>query len=513
MSGSQAMTRTPRHCNRTSPCTLEIEGVDVKNRIYANEDVPIEDAAIEEIKSLLEVQKTADAMYIKAPELFTKKPEITQVSLSPDFHKGAGIPIGTTLATRGMVIPQAIGSDINCGVRLLKIGLSKSHITTKLTKLEPVLRRIFFEGGRNIPLTQKLRHSIITSGTMHLDVDSVYKEGGIWKYFSSLQHARDTVYTRHNGGFDTGGLHYGLEDYLDRKGVSRDSQIGSIGGGNHFVELQYVKEIYRRKTAHNLGLAKNQVVAMIHSGSVNIGHLCGRLYQTVVRELYKKLGLKFPANDIFPLPDATREYQKFWVMMYNAANFAFANRMFLGLMLRQALSEIYDDASIQARLIYDKPHNLAWKMNGEIIHRKGTSPASGTAWSTNRGFEYSCGEPVLVPGSMGAPSYVMEGQGNAEALYSACHGAGRALSRGKALKYDDDAYQRFLSNYRVVTPIDPKRKDIRERKDILKKYHESLKKEAPFAYKNTLPVIRTLQDAGIAQPVAKLHPLLTIKGN
>lgn len=504
--------KTPKHCIRTGPNTLEIKGVEVKNCIYANENVLIEDAAVEELKALLEVQKTADAMYAAKPEMFTRKPRVVQVNLSPDFHKGAGIPIGTTLLTEGMVIPQAVGGDINCGVRLLRLGIYTKNLIGRLDQLEPILRKIFFEGGRNIPLSQAQRKAIITTGLIGLEWEKENKDG-IWKIFSQLRHNGHLSRTRHNGGFDTKGKSFGLEDYLNREGISRDSQIGSIGGGNHFVELQSVEKIFNKTTAYQWGLKKDHVVAMIHSGSVSVGHLCGGLYKSLVRDVYKRTGLKFPKNDIFPLPDGVPEYARFWTMLHNAANFAFANRMFLGLMLKQALKEI--GIIISLGLVYDTPHNLAWPANieGHIVHRKGTSPACGQEWSYYRGFDRYCGEPVLIPGSMGASSFVMEGQGNADALYSASHGAGRSLSRGKALKYDDEAFQAFLKEFRIVTPIDPKRRDIKSRKDILKKYHESLKKEAPFAYKDVYPVVNTLRDAKIAKPVAELRPLLTLKGN
>lgn len=506
------MAKTPKHCIRTGPNTLEIEGVEVKNCIYANEDVPIEDSAVDELKALLDVQKTADAMYAAKPRMFTRKPRVVQVNLSPDFHKGAGIPIGTTLVTEGMVIPQASGSDINCGVRLLSLGINAKDLVDRLDRLEPILRKIFFEGGRNIPLSQVQRKAIITTGLIDLEWEKE-NSSGIWKFFNQVTHNRELSRTRHNGGFNTKGKSFGLEDYLSRKGISRDSQIGSIGGGNHFVELQCVEKILNKTTAWLWGLKKGYVVAMIHSGSVNIGHLCGGLYKSLVRDVYKRTGLKFPENDIFPLPDGVPEYTRFWTMLHNAANFAFANRMFLGMMLKQALGEVGLPSSL--RLIYDTPHNLAWPANseGHVVHRKGTSPACGQEWSYNRGFDRYCGEPVLIPGSMGSASFVMEGCGNEGALYSASHGAGRSLSRGKALKYDDEVFQTFLREFRIVTPIDPQRHDIRGRKDILKKYHESLKKEAPFAYKDVYPVVNTLRDARIAMPVAELRPLLTVKGN
>lgn len=499
-----------KHATRLSPNFLTVEGTECTARIYANEQVPIEDDAVIELKELLEVADTAKQMYAVDPEGFNQEPQVTAVSLSPDFHKGAGIPIGTTLVTQGMIVPQAVGGDINCGVRLLTTNLRKKDLENKLDELEPILRNIYFEGGRSIPLSQDQRTSIITSGLRDLSKES---EEGIWKYWDEAQHQQDLRRIKHFGSFDTVGQAPGLEDYVGREGISRDSQIGSIGGGNHFVELQYISEIYDKGLAYQWGLQKNSIVVMAHSGSVSIGYLCGGLYKSLVRDIYKRYGLKFPANKIFPLPDALPEAGKFWTMLHNAANFAFANRTFLGLMMKQALSKVF--GQVDLRLLYDTPHNLVWPKDGmgNYVHRKGTSPAGGPEWSIQQKADIVSGEPVLIPGSMGAASFIMEGQGNPSALKSASHGAGRSLSRGKALKHSEKAFKEFLENFRIITPIDPNRRDIRGRKDILKQYYESLKKEAPFAYKDVYPVVDTLRDAEIAKPVAEVFPLLTLKGN
>jgi len=180
--------------------------------------------------------------------------------------------------------------------------------------------------------------------------------------------------------------------------------------------------------------------------------------------------------------------------------------------MKQGLSQVFGAANL--KLIYDTPHNLVWPKDndGKYFHRKGTSPAEGWEWSLKNTLEHS-GEPVFIPGSMGSASFIMEGQGNEEALCSASHGAGRSLSRGKALKHNESDFEDFLKNFRIITPIDPKRQDIRGRKDILRQWHDALKKEAPFAYKNVHPVVNTLKEANIALPVAEVKPILTLKGN
>jgi len=254
---------------------------------------------------------------------------------------------------------------------------------------------------------------------------------------------------------------------------------------------------------------------MVHTGSVSVGHLCGSFYRDVVRRHYPP-GLRHPDNDVFVLPQGERhraEVSRFWDALHNAANFAFSNRLFLALMALAALREVHGEVAFP--LLYDAPHNLVWRERrdgGEVfVHRKGACPARDYAAMAATPFRYQ-GEPVLVPGSMGASSFVLVGQGNPDALSSASHGAVRSLSRGDALKGHDDEFRRFLEAFRVVTPVDLRRPDVRLRRDIVAKKLADLKQEAPFAYKGIGPVVRTLEQAGIARPVAELSPLLTVKG-
>jgi tRNA-splicing ligase RtcB len=257
------------------------------------------------------------------------------------------------------------------------------------------------------------------------------------------------------------------------------------------------------------------VTVMVHTGSVSIGHLSGGHSRDVVREIYPK-GLKQPGNGIFLLPDSQRYRQqadKFWDSIHNAGNFAFANRMFLAIMALEGLRRVC--GAVDFSLLYDAPHNFLWKdqVDGEdvVIHRKGACPARGFEAMAGTPFEYY-GEPVLVPGSMGASSFILAGRGSCESLFSASHGAGRCLSRGDALQGNDEEFRQFLERFRVVTPVDLRRQDVKLRRDIVDKKLEAIKQEAPFAYKGIGPIIQTLTDTGIAHPVAELTPLMTMKG-
>ncbi|MNJ59188.1 RNA-splicing ligase RtcB [compost metagenome] len=199
--------------------------------------------------------------------------------------------------------------------------------------------------------------------------------------------------------------------------------------------------------------------------------------------------------------------------MHNAANFAFANRLFLGLMLYKSLAE--EIREFQYQLLYDAPHNYVWeeKIDGVegFLHRKGSCTAKSAEQMSATPF-YATGEPVMIPGSMGAHSFLLAGKGNRSSLYSASHGAGRQRSRGSSLKVDDALFRDFIERFTIINPIDPKRPDLRNRRDILQKWEDELKKEAPYAYKDITSVIQSHVDYGMADIVAEMEPIFTIKG-
>ena len=485
--------------------------------VFATEEVPIESAAVAELQEFLEIGETIEQLQTQVPEFFGDvEPAVAQVSVTPDFHKGAGVPIGTVVATKGFLLPQAIGNDVNCGMRLHLTDLNRSQVEENLDRLETKLRHLFFEGGRDIPMTRRQREALFLDGLMGLS-EAVPRTqvDGLWGLFHELKLDEQLEKTHSLGSLQAKRV-LGLDDFLGpESGLSRDAQIGSIGGGNHFVEIQVVDKILDGAAAHAWGVKEGQIVLMVHTGSVMIGHLCGQYYREVVRKLFPA-GISRPSNGVYPLPtDGPFEEQTavFRDALHNAANFAFANRMFLAVIALKALHDVCGE--VHSELLYDAPHNLVWdeELGGEkvFLHRKGATPARGLEAMTGTPFAYY-GEPVLVPGSMGASSFLLAGMGNEESLFSASHGAGRALSRGDALKVDEAEFQAFMNRFRVVTPVDFRRPDLRLRPDILKEKLADIKKEAPFAYKGIGPVIDTLNQAQIARTVAQLHPLLTVKG-
>lgn len=485
--------------------------------IFANQSVPIDSAAVTELSELLELQETLQCFQTASPDSFAQPPEIKQIAITPDFHKARGIPVGTVMATSGFVVPQAIGNDINCGMRLHLTSLTGDQILSQLDQIETHCRHIYFEGGRNIPMTRQQREAMFREGLTGL-VESTPKtlREGIWSLFHDGQVARQSDRIDQQGSLTARHI-YGLDDYLGQADhLSRDSQIGSIGGGNHFVEIQRVEKILDGQTAHAWGLKPNMVTIMVHTGSLGVGHLSGGYFRDQIQQAYPS-ELRHPKNGIFILPLGERDQpraNRFWDSLHNAANFAFANRMFLALMALRGLQNVFG-SRVDSELLYDAPHNFLWRQSAQegdvIVHRKGACPARGFEQMQGSPFAHY-GEPVLVPGSMGASSFVLVGQGNPASLSSASHGAGRSLSRGDALKGNDEQFRDFLKTFRVVTPVDFRRADIKGRMDIVNKKLEDIKQEAPHAYKGIGAIIQTLSDAQIARPVAELRPLLTVKG-
>ena len=283
-------------------------------------------------------------------------------------------------------------------------------------------------------MTRGQRHAMFTGG-----LDGTARrhrrtcDEGLWPLVHELGVGDQLDRVERRGSLPAGRV-FGLTDFMgadDR--LSRDGQIGSIGGGNHFVEIQQVEKVLDGTVAHAWGLKPGTVTVMVHTGSVGVGHLCGGHYRDVVRKIYPRQ-LKHPANGIFVLPEGDRHREHaetFWDALHNAANFAFANRMFLALMAVAGMRRVFGDR-VGCDLLYDAPHNFVWKdeLDGEevVLHRKGATarPAGSRRWPGRR--SPTTASRSWCPGSMGASSFVLVGQGNAESMASASHGAGRTLS-------------------------------------------------------------------------------------
>jgi tRNA-splicing ligase RtcB (3'-phosphate/5'-hydroxy nucleic acid ligase) len=469
-------------------------GIDV--RLFANKEVDIDRSSINELLEFLKLAETLEQLKKNDPFFFNNNPEILRVVLTPDFHRGAGIPIGTVLEAKNFLLPQAVGKDISCGMRLVALNLTVDEFNRIGRELDAKLRHIFFQGGRNVVMNAKERVQLFQRGLIGLH-ESI-QQRGIWDLYNYRQGEEDLMHTHHLGQWSTNSIFEALEDFLQKdRGDTYDDQLGSIGGGNHFVEIQRIDEIMDGATARQWGLKKDNIAIMAHSGSVGIGHVIGAAFVQKAKENWPS-GLSHPSNGFYPLRSTQED--AYLSAMANAANFAFANRLVLSLMAIRALQECLG-RNIEHHLVYDAPHNLIWSKDETHLHRKGACPAEGP--DTDIDFPY--GHPVIVPGSMGAYSYVLRGHGNVHSLCSASHGAGRIVSRQKSRNVTSD-----LEKLRIITKIDPV--ELIGRPDILNEFNKTIMEEAPGSYKNITPVIDTLVETDVASIVCKNWPLLTIKG-
>jgi len=481
-------------------------GLDV--RLFASSAVPVEREAFDQLFDFLDVARAVDDL--RARGFFGDAPaRIDRVVLTPDFHKGALVPVGTVVEARHVCVPQAIGNDICCGMRLLVTDLPADALDGHFPQIERRLRAIFFAGERDIPMSPRQREAVLRDGLPGLVATSEDNAGrGIWRRFDRSAARDDLARVHAEGHFATRRL-FGFEGFIRSSGAvdGRDPQIGCVGGGNHFVELQRVDALFEGHAARTWGLTKGALAIMVHSGSVGLGHAVGGHFMDRARRIFPA-GVKAPKSGFHPLPTAGPRAEEglcYLDGMGNAANFAFANRLCLGLMALRAIEEA-TGRTIASRLVYDAPHNVVFREGGVMLHRKGATPAQGPNAIDG------LGEPVIIPGSMGAASYLLAGAGNEEALESACHGAGRALSRGRAAYVSPEVSVRAIEKLRVVGPIDPRSPALARRRDILERYERRIMEEAPYAYKAVDPVVDAVESARIAHKVARLWPLCTVKG-
>lgn len=482
---------------------------------YLPENSAPDKNAVAELQRMTELEETLERLTSVSFFPQGEKPRIEKMILTPDFHKGAGIPIGTVMMTKGFAVPQAMGNDINCGMRFYTTDLSEERIQTKLPELTKEIRHVFFEGGRQIPMTGRQRQALLRYGLEGLlETNRDSNKSGLWKYYQHEIQEKWMNRTVFRGSLKTDDTE-GLEDFIGSyEQLTYDDQIGTIGGGNHFLEVQRVAEIYEGQTANAWNIKKGAVVVMLHTGSLTIGHHSGLLNRKICQDIYPA-GIPHPENKIYPIPEEgamTDAWKRFWSASGNAANFGFANRLFLGFMIQDVFTNVLGECNME--LLYDAPHNYIWKKQiaGEdyYIHRKGACCAGGCEEMEGTEFAYY-GEPVMIPGSMGSSSYLLRGLGSPDSLWSASHGAGRKKSRGDAIKGNDEEFRQFMEKFHIITPIDPARTDLKGRADILKKWEESIRAEAPYAYKDINEVIAVHTTHNMAAPVARLEPIFTVK--
>lgn len=422
-------------------------------------------------------------------------PGIVKYSLAmPDIHSGYGFAIGGVAATKypdGVISPGGVGYDISCGVRLLKSELTQSELQPYLEKLASEIQKEVPSGlgrGRQIKLDIPTLNRILEGGAPKL------VEGGYGE-------KEDIENCESNGCLPQADAST-ISDHAKNRG--RD-QVGTLGSGNHFCQLDKVEEIFDEKIAEAFGLFKDQVVIMVHCGSRGLGHQIATDYIRIMMRVMDKYGIKLPDRELAACPLNSIEGERYFKAMAAGTNYAWANRQMITHYIRKAWANVIGKESL--KLLYDVSHNVAkieeYEVNGKktklIIHRKGATRAFPPGHPEIPARYRSQGQPALIPGSMGTASYVLVGtKEGEEAFYSTTHGAGRTMSRHAAM--------RAVSGQEVV-------KSLESRGIIVKCWSfRGIAEEAPLAYKNIDDVVEVVHNAGLSKKVAKLVPLAVIKG-
>lgn len=407
-----------------------------------------------------------------------------------DVHVGYGLPIGGVIAfdlKKGVISPEAVGYDINCGVRLLRSSLSlKDFLVHKESFLKELFKTIPAGTGHENYLTISKK-----------DLDHILKEGLKWALGKKYANSKDVEFSEDRGVM-LGADPNTLSEEAKQRGIS---QIGTLGAGNHFIEVQFVEKVFDRKAARILGLKEKTVCLMIHSGSRGLGHQVAADYIKIMRDDQEDTDRMLASA---PLDSALGK--KYLKAMAAAANFAFVNRQVMTYAARGVFDKIYGKNELE--LVYDITHNIAKTerlvIDGSLkevcVHRKGATRSFGPGKKDLPVKYRAMGSPILLPGSMGTASFVLVGTHEAEkiSLASAPHGAGRVLSRTAALeKYSSEDVRDYLKKKGVFL-------EARSEKGV--------PEEAPQAYKDVDEVARVTNELGIAKLVAKLRPVAVIKG-
>ena len=418
----------------------------------------------------------------------------------PDMHEGYGFPVGGVAATRypdGVISPGGIGFDINCGVRLLASPLRREevepHVKVLLHELSRSVPTGYGRSSRDLAFSGKKLDRLLEEGVALL----VRQHGIGWEADLPYIESRGTI---------PGARAAEVSDRAKQRG---GDQLGTLGGGNHFLEIQYVEVIYDRELARAFGIGEEgQITVLIHTGSRGLGHQVCTDYVRRMDSAMHQYGIRVPDRQLACAPLDSREGRAYFAAMCAAANFAFCNRHVIAHRVRLAFEHIlgkqFGDRAGDLRTVYDVAHNIAKleRRGDEVlcVHRKGATRAFGPSAEElperYRGF----GQPVFIPGSMGTRSYVLAGRDESRelSLSSTCHGAGRAMSRAAAKKrVQGGELRRSLAERGIL---------------VEGASNQELAEEAPEAYKNVDMVVDVVHEAGIATKVARLRPIAVMKG-
>jgi len=457
----------------------------VPARLYADEELL--EAALGD-RSLKQLVNTATL------------PGVVKYTLAmPDIHQGYGPPIGGVIPSRtstGVISPGAVGYDINCGVRLLR-----SNILAE--KVKPIMDDIVNALFRGVP------SGVGRSGDIRLSnrqMNDVLEKGSAWAVSQGYGTKDDLEHTEERGAM-AGADSRKVSGKAKKRG---SSQLGTLGSGNHFVEVAEVEEVYDQEVADAFGLFEGQMVVWVHSGSRGLGHQVCTDYVRDLQQAVHKYGIELPDRELVCAPFDSPEGRDYFAAMACAANYAWANRQCLAhrarLVLDDVLAGLVKDRELT--LVYDLTHNIAkveehpidGKPTELVIHRKGATRAFGPGMPGLPADYREVGQPVLIPGDMGTASYVLVGTAEAmkKTFGTSCHGAGRVMSRRAAKKkIRGQELQQELEEKGIV---------------VRGGSMAGLAEEAPAAYKDVDRVVNVVHSLGIARKVARVVPLGVIKG-
>ncbi|MFP4498546.1 MAG: RtcB family protein [Vulcanimicrobiota bacterium] len=427
-------------------------------------------------------------------------PGITGPSLAmPDIHWGYGFPVGGVAAfdtKTGVISPGGIGYDINCGVRLLRTGLTREDVKNRI---DTIILSLF----SSIPCGVGKGGSASISKK---DLEKILRRGSQWAVAQGMGEQKDLEFTESKGFLEKADI-----DAVSSQALKRGiGQLGTLGSGNHFLEIQAVQEIFDEEAARAFGIEKGMVTVMIHTGSRGLGHQVASDYISSLGKARIKYGIEVPDRQLSCVPIKSEEGREYLSAMAAAANFAWCNRQIIVHKVREVFEKIFKTSYSRLGMeqIYDVTHNIAkfekYVIDGKektlCVHRKGATRSFGPGSSEIPRAHREVGQAVIIPGDMGRYSYLLAGANNSKDLSfsSTCHGAGRVMSRGAA--------KRSLKGRDIAGEL--------EKKGIYVKgvSWSSLAEEAPDAYKDIANVVNTAHGAGLARKVAKLKPLGVMKG-
>ena len=417
----------------------------------------------------------------------------------PDIHWGYGFPIGGVAAMdakEGVISPGGVGYDINCGCRVLATNLTREDLEGKEEELG---YRLFSD----IPAGVGSRGGIKLA---RREMKKVLKLGAQWAVQNGYGYPEDIEHTENKGRMADAD-----PDAVSQRAYERGAdQLGTLGSGNHFLEVGVIERIYRPEIAAAFGLHEGQVTVMIHSGSRGLGHQVCTDYLAEFGKAVIKYKIELPDRQLACAPFSSPEGQAYFAAMCAAANYAWANRQILMHLVRESFGRFFDASpkDLGMRLVYDVAHNIAkvetHEIDGEkkkvVVHRKGATRAFAPNHPELPADYRPCGQPVLIPGDMGRYSYILAGTEGAmrETFGSTCHGAGRVMSRHKALKY---------SRGKDITGA------LRERGIfVFAKGKRTLGEEISEAYKDVESVVEVVENAGLSVRVARIRPVIVVKG-